>query len=248
MIECRTAEERRALAPFYRKSGDVMARSALEGHCGRCFASDDGASALVIARGFVFPAGRARESFFQETAGELPPGFLTVSGTAAWRQIAYRYGAVIRMTRYDMQNPPAFSEEALRALAVPPEGFQLRWGDEETAKQALENAWSEDLCTFYPDAAACARDGLTVGAYWQGKLVSGCGAYARTADAVEIEIDTHPDFRRRGLALCCGAQMLLLCRQRGLRPHWDAMTKKSARLACRLGFLPGRAYPVACRE
>jgi len=248
MNECKTAGERKALRAFYRGGADVLLNAALEGRCGRCFISGDGASVLTVSRGFVFPAGQAREGFFREAAKELPPGFLTFSGTPAWRQIIFRWGARTRMTRRDMANPPAFDEAHLSALSALPAGFEMRLGGENDYAQCLSRPWSEDLCSFYPDASAFAADGLMAGAYRDGQLVSGCGAYARTKDAVEIEIDTDPAFRRRGLALACAARFLLLCRERGLRPHWDAMTPQSARLARKLGFLPGRAYPVVCRE
>ena len=80
------------------------------------------------------------------------------------------------------------------------------------------------------------------------RIVSGCGTYLHAPGALEIEIGTHPDFRRRGLAAACGAGFILAALEKGLSPHWDAMNEESCRLALRLGFGPARPYPVVCRE
>ena len=46
-------------------------------------------------------------------------------------------------------------------------------------------------------------------------------SYTVYRGGIEIEIDTHPDHRRRGLARACGAALMLECLKRGLY-SWDA--------------------------
>ena len=57
-------------------------------------------------------------------------------------------------------------------------------------------------------------------------------------------IDTRPDLRRRGLALSCGARLILTCLDQGLLPSWDAHDRRSAALAEKLGYRLDRPYPA----
>ena len=50
------------------------------------------------------------------------------------------------------------------------------------------------------------------------------------------------DLRRRGLALSCGARLILTCLDRGLYPSWDAANLESVALARRLGYRPAGPY------
>ena len=248
MIERISREDRESLKRFFPGTGDVLLLSALEGFTGRAFESRDGAAAIVVSRGFVFLGGQAKEAFFRRAAAYLPDCFLTFRGSPAWLRIARRCGASVAMTRYEMAAPERFDEALLRRLAHPPEGFVLKTADESVYRDCLSAPWSEDLASFYSDAASFVRDDLVFAAYRDGELAAGCGVYARTADAVEIEIDTRESFRRMGLATCCAAAFLLRCVQRGLTPHWDAMTPISRALAMKLGFADPRPYQVVCRE
>ena len=74
---------------------------------------------------------------------------------------------------------------------------------------------------------------------------AGASSYTIYDGGIEIEIDTRPDQRRQGLALACGAQLILTCLERRLFPNWDAHDLRSAALAEKLGYRmdhPYRAY------
>lgn len=248
MTERRTRAEKERLKRFFPGMRDPLLLSALEGEGGRAFESREGTSALVISRGFIYLGGQAREGFFRQAEPEFPPCFLTFCGSPAWLHVARRFGADVPMTRFRLERPEAFDREALCRLAQPPAGYTLKTGDEATWAHCMREGWSEDLASLYPDAAAFARDGLMIAAYAGDALAAGCGAYARTDRDVEIEIGTHAAHRRRGLARCCAARFLLQCEEKGLHPHWDAMTKISRDLALQVGFVGPRAYRVVCRE
>ena len=74
--------------------------------------------------------------------------------------------------------------------------------------------------------------------------MAGAASYAVSEDAIEIEIDTHPDYRRRGLATAAGAALILTCLDRGLYPGWDAHDLRSVALAEKLGYRLDHPYPV----
>lgn len=69
-------------------------------------------------------------------------------------------------------------------------------------------------------------------------------AYARYRDGIEIEIDTEPSHRQKGLASACGAGLILECLKRGLYPSWDAQNAVSAALAGKLGYHFSHTYRI----
>ena len=62
----------------------------------------------------------------------------------------------------------------------------------------------------------------------KGRFVSGCSSYTSSRQKLEFEIQTHPDFRRRGLATAATSAMILHCIDRGLEPCWAAHNQVSA--------------------
>jgi GNAT superfamily N-acetyltransferase len=74
------------------------------------------------------------------------------------------------------------------------------------------------------------------------RFIAGCSSFAISSRSLEFEIQTHPDFQRRGLALATGSRMIEHCLDSGLTPYWDAAHEGSAVLAERLGFGERRPY------
>jgi len=67
-------------------------------------------------------------------------------------------------------------------------------------------------------------------------FVSRASSAAVGGRRVEIEIQTHRQFRRRGLARVAAAALILYCLEHGLEPCWDAGNEWSSALARQLGF------------
>ncbi|MGL5086426.1 MAG: GNAT family N-acetyltransferase, partial [Clostridium sp.] len=57
-----------------------------------------------------------------------------------------------------------------------------------------------------------------------------------------IEIDTHPEHRRKGLATVAASALILDCIKRGKYPSWDAANLESVDLAKKLGYVFKEAY------
>lgn len=76
----------------------------------------------------------------------------------------------------------------------------------------------------------------------RGRTSRGASTYAYYEGGIEIEIDTAPEHRQRGLATACAARLILTCLDRGLYPSWDAANPTSAALAEKLGYRPAGAY------
>ena len=73
-------------------------------------------------------------------------------------------------------------------------------------------------------------------------------AWAEDVLKLITEIQTHHDYRRRGLASATAAAMIEHCLDAGLEPCWDAHNSMSAALATKIGFVnptPYTAYELA---
>ena len=106
----------------------------------------------------------------------------------------------------------------------------------------MEEEWAWDLCGCFAGASDFLERGLGFVVTHNGMLVAGASSYAACDRAIEIEIDTRPDFRRLGLASACGARLILECLTRGIYPGWDAHDGRSLALAEKLGYRLDHPY------
>ena len=58
----------------------------------------------------------------------------------------------------------------------------------------------------------------------------------------EIQIDTKEEYRRKGLALICGAKLIIECLNKELYPSWDAQNMESVKLSEKLGYHFDKEY------
>lgn len=123
-----------------------------------------------------------------------------------------------------------------------PNGYECKPITSALYKTVLREAWSEDLCSQFTDEADYEKRGLGFALLHQGRVVCGASSYTVFRGGIEIEIDTHPDFRRKGLAKACSARLILECLDRGLYPSWDAANRASLSLAEALGYHFDKAY------
>ena len=208
-------------------------------------------AALIDVGDFCFLAGEPSESLLAKIKGCK----LLIPRNAEWeRLIESFYGSrAKKFTRYAIKKEPnGFDKVKLRsyveALDV---RYELRLFDYDAFHQALGTEWSYDLCSQFDDYEDYKRRGLGVAILHQGKLVAGASPYATYPDGIEIEIDTKPEYRQKGLATVCGAALILECLQRGLHPYWDAHDLRSLALAEKLGYhldYPYTAYELTKEE
>ncbi|WP_418666021.1 GNAT family N-acetyltransferase [Allofournierella sp.] len=239
------------LAPLFAGWQETMIWSCLDGSMGRAFtpAGKPPRAALLQVADFCFLAGEPDA----ELAGCQPGGGRRFAilvprneGWAAAIEAAWGQKARRRARYAFHKTAEGFDPAALArfAAALPP-GYERRPLGEEEYRQALASEWGAgDLCSQFADFKDYRRRGLGVAVLRQGRLVAGASSYTVYRGGIEIEIDTHPDHRRKGLARACGAALMLECLKCGLYPSWDAQNAASAALAERLGYRFDREYPV----
>lgn len=237
--------DRNQLAPLFAGWNEPLILSYLQGHMGRALADDETTpkSAQIVMGDFCFFAGEPNAALIQRAAApEIVPQ------NEAWcRAIERTLGDSVKQRfRYAIKKEPgAFDRTKLSAYARSlPDGFTLVLFDEAICDMTVQETWSRDFCALFHDSTDFVARGIGVAALYQGKPVSGASSYAVCDGGIEIEIDTKPEFRRRGLAVACGARLILECLSRNLYPSWDAYDLRSVSLAEKLGYHPDHPYAI----
>ena len=228
---------------------ETLIWSALEGIMGSCHAltEENPRSALIVQGDFFFLAGVPEPALLDF----VPAGWagscrqLTPRDENWSVAIESRYGAAAeREIRYAIRKEPDIfcREHLLQACAAAPAAIVPI--DEALYHKCLEEPWSRDLVNRYESWDLYSRLALGFVAVSEGQILSGASCYSTYSRGIEIEIDTHPDHRRKGLAYGCGAALILECLDRGLYPSWDAANLGSVALAEKLGYHFSHEYPI----
>ncbi len=228
-------------APLFADWEETMVWSCLQGVMGRAEANGDLSAGMIVNRDFTFLAGRPDPALLVRA-----PGPILVPRTADWEPLIEAVFGLraVREPRYSIKKEPdIFDRRLLEDLsAVLPSGYELRLIDAAMVPILRAEGWSRDLCSAFDSPEECCRRGVGVAALYGSIPVAGAGSYSVYHGGIEIEIDTRPDHRRRGLATACGARLILTCLDRGLYPSWDAIDLRSVSLAKKLGYRLKGAY------
>lgn len=238
-------------AKLFENWQETMIWSCLQNIMGAIYVTDlkEPQAAMAKVGDFCFFAGQpAKELVLYELTKQEQDFLIMVPQNDAWADlIAECYGdRAVKTVRYAIKKEPdIFERERLKAAvsAVEPE-YTVRLIDEALYHRCLAESWSRDLVGQFPDYESFRRLGVGVCALQGERVVSGASSYSRYREGIEIEIDTHKDFRRQGLAFACGAGLILECLDRGLYPSWDAQNLGSVALAEKLGYHFDYEYPA----
>lgn len=239
----------RTVASLFEGWQETMVWSCLQGVMGQVYApaGEKPKSALAMLGDFWFFAGEPSEDLVRFCPAPRPFAIL-VPQHPGWEPVIRTvYGdRAAKRTRYATRKEEAAFDRARL------EGFVRDLGEEYTLqplseplyRQCQAQGWSRDLVSQYPSWAAYSRLGLGVAVTRKGELLAGASSYSAYRGGIEIEVDTRPDCRRRGLAQAACASLILACLDRGLYPSWDAQNPGSLALAETLGYAFSHTYPA----
>lgn len=245
-------DKRPMLYRFFPNHTDNLIHSCLQGHAGFAVVDslDSPNCVMLVVADFCFVAGDASCQQAPSLLQSLPNYYdgstaIAIPCEAGWvERFNQVYGeGCSTITRYSFYKQEQFDTDTLSTYAhTLPHGYSLHPIDAALYSQCLAEGWSSDLCSQFTTAEDYALRGLGYGVLHQGKIAAGASSYVVFDGGIEIEIDTHKDHRRLGLATACGAALILECLKRNQIPSWDAANLSSVSLAEKLGYRLNKPY------
>jgi GNAT superfamily N-acetyltransferase len=212
--------------------------AVIEGGMGRVFADAQEEPHVALAvLDFHFLAGDPRHEHALLLFTLLQPGDVVIAPTPAWQHlVAAPYPSALAVYHREAFQGAQFDGDKLRRFCQAlPSGFVLRRVHLEEVAQFATDLDPALVYNFRSHEEFMTR-GVGLGILHQGTFVSGASSAAVGGGKVEIEIQTHRQFRRRGLARAVAAALILYGLEHGIEPCWDAANEPSAALARQLGF------------
>lgn len=237
------------MAPLFEGWEETLIWSCLQECMGYSIADNDQnpSAALITVGDFCFLSGVPNRDLAAKATAPI-----IVPRDENWSSVVESVWGdkVDKALRYAIKKEPkVFDRNKLTEYAnAVPDTYELKLFDEKIYEQSLRESWSKDFCSQFADYHDYKKRGLGVAAIYQGKLISGASSYAVYHGGIEIEIDTKPELRQKGLATACGAKLILECLKRGLYPSWDAHDLRSVALAEKLGYHMDFPYTVYRRK
>ncbi len=244
----RLVETKKKAVPLFQGWHDTLLRSCMQGIMGEIYVDDreKPRSAFALLGDLCLLAGVPSSELlhFQNSLGNWQTRYI-VPKSMEWEQLIIEmYGNKAKQfTRYALKNEASFDTAHLSTLvkSLSP-AYQIVEIDEILYHYILSEPWCRDLVSQFPTYERFRDLGLGFVILKDAEVVSGASSYCRYHNGIEVEVDTKPPYRRKGLALACSAKLILSCLERDLFPSWDAHTELSLHLAEKLGYVLDYPY------
>lgn len=246
------------LAPFFKYAYDSCPEAFIQGVMGRGFTDsfEHPTCGIIQVGDFCFFGGSCADAWnyviFVLRTLHRGHDMIFVPLSREWNRLLSDYPTLYPARRYALDKPGMedFDKEVLisyiNRVAYDPDysqgamtqRFRIIRIDETYYASIRKQNWSKDLSSNYPNYRFFRQwgFGFLVQEVSTGKIVAGASSFSSSRDSIEIEIDTAPEYRRRGLATAVAARMVLECIRRDKYPSWDAANLISVRIAEKLGY------------
>jgi len=230
----------------------VLIDSVLEGNFGRAYAlfqNNQIQAARLDSGAFTIFAGNTNAEGIDELL-RIKPIFIVTPQNQAWDlklSLYFEKRAIkIPFTRFDSsQLDPEHLQSIVDGLC---DSYQLKALDNDRAKKALSDLENEYLFENFHSISDFLDRGIGFCILDGEKVIGAATSMAISKKAIDIEIQTHKDYRRQGLASVVGSQLLLTSLDKGLDPIWLAANLESEKLATKLGYKKIDTYESICIE
>lgn len=216
---------------------ETLIYSCLEQVMGRIFVTDleNPKSAMAYVGCFSFYAGEPDEELIKNTIDSF---MIMTPGNEEWAKLIEKcFSDSKKVIRYAIKKDTKFDVDKLKKIVSElPSEYELKRIDEHLYDVCLNNPLCSDFVSSFDNVEHYMKYGRGFVIMKDGEIVSGASSYTAYKEGIEIEVDTHPDFRRKHLALTVCAALILSCIEDGLYPSWDAQNMNSVKMSEMLGY------------
>ena len=211
--------------------------SCIQKVMGKVFVTDteNPKSAMAFVGVFAFVAGEPD----RELVINKPDGFVVmVPQDERWSELIEEcFPDARKFTRYAIRKDTVFDRKKLeKMVAGLPEGYELKKIDSDIYDLCMTDPVTADFVSAFESKEKYLKIGRGMVILKDGKFVSGASSYTRYKEGIEIEVDTIPSERRKGLASIVCSALILACLDEGLYPSWDAHDMNSVQLSKKFGY------------
>ncbi|RNA70637.1 GNAT family N-acetyltransferase [Alteribacter keqinensis] len=239
---------RKKLVPMFKNIDSTIVLSYLQGHMGTAWVDnlENPTVAQITVGIFVFYAVNPNTKEAKELLYNLPDFTLAIVNSDDWKELieTVHYGAFEKFPRFSFHKNPDHLDQAhfQYLLSALPEGYEIKRVDKNIAKESSFHELSEDFINQFDsiDDFINRRAGYAI--LNDGQVVSAATSFSIYDDGIEIEVASHPNHRRKGLATIVTSALILDCLKKGKYPSWDGANAESVELAKKLGYIFKESY------
>ncbi len=226
---------------------DPTLDALIHGYHGAVFCDD--LNAPNVAYGHVgwnyYIVGNANHEHANTLIQSLPQG-IEIHCSEAWKEKMYTLHPlkVTKKTRYAMDHT-SLKKDTLRTIINQyNDTILIRPIDENMYQTLLTQTWSKDFVINFKTKEDFLKNGKGYVALDKTVIAGGVSSFSRFNEGYDIEIITHKQYRRQGIATLLGAYFALQCLKENKIPYWDAAHLQSVALAEKLGYTLDHAYEI----
>lgn len=233
---------------MFEKIPDSVILSCLQGHMGEAWVDnlESPTAAQVKVGMFSYFAGDANAQEAETLLHHLPEDSLVIVHSDEWKkriETIYK-GKFNKFERYRFKQDPALLDATYLTglLANLPGQYELKRIDSEIGNKPSLHELSEYFTCNFESIDDFLKRGIGYAILHDGKVVCGATSFSIYDEGIEVEVGTHQDHRKKGLATIASAALLVDCLEQGKYPSWDAANAESVKLAERLGYVFAETY------
>ena len=239
---------RKKLISMFEKIDSTIILSCLQGHMGTAWVDDlENPTVAQITVGiFVFFAGDSETKEAEELLYNLPDFTLAIVDSDEWKKRieTVHVGSIEKFKRFRFikKTEHLDRKHIQNILSTLPEGYEIKRIDKEIAKDPSFHDLSEDFVSQFDSIDDFINRGVGYAILNEGQVVSAATSFSLYDDGIEIEVASHPNHRRKGLAAIIASALILDCLDRGKYHSWDGANEESVELAQKLGYIFKESY------
>lgn len=240
-------DDRNSLIPLFKEClyDRVLIDSVLEGKIGKAYADSIGQPrvARLDSGSFTMLAGNLAVPGTIDLIQCAPITYVTPQ-TNAWRDLLQgEFGSRISAMPFtNFSWRPLQPVYLAKLIGSIPSTYRLKQIDRPLAGQLPSDMGNKYFLENFHSIEDFLARGIGFCILHQDKIVSAATSFAQSSKAIDIEIETVPDYRRRGLGTIVGAKLVSHCLEQGIEPRWLAANPISEKLALKLGYTQGETY------